>query len=117
MSQLSLAMEGTPATVIAILKTLPLASILVPLFTVLCYVFLATTLDSAAYTVASICSKDLTGYEEPTRWLRIVWALAIAVVGVGLLSVGGLKAVQLSTLIVALPMIPVFVIMALSFIR
>ena len=108
---------GTPATVVAILKTLPGSWLVLPVFTALCFVFLATTLDSSAYVVASICSKDLSGYEEPVRWLRLVWALAIAFVGVGLLSVGGLEAVQLSTVIVALPMIPVLVILAMSFLR
>jgi len=38
-------------------------------------------------------------------------------VGVGLLSVGGLKAVQSSTVLVALPMIPVLIIMAASMLR
>ena len=109
--------DGIPATVVAILKTLPAASILIPAFTILCFIFLATTLDSSAYMVASICSKDLTGYEEPARWSRMVWAFAIAFVGVGLLSVGGLKAVQLSTIIVALPMIPVLIIMSISFLK
>lgn len=112
-----LAAEGTPATVVAILKTLPGGWLVLPVFTALCFVFLATTLDSSAYMVASICSKNLSGYEEPVRWLRVVWALAIAFVGVGLLSVGGLEAVQLSTIIVALPMIPVLVIVTLSFLR
>jgi len=112
-----LADKGIPGTVVAILNTLPGSPIVLPVFTALCFVFLATTLDSSAYMVASICSKDLTGYEEPVRWLRLFWAFAIAIVGVGLLSVGGLKAVQLSTIIVALPMIPVLVIVTMSFLR
>lgn len=109
--------SGIPATVVAILQTMPMSSIILPVFTLLCFVFLATTLDSSAYMVASICSKDLTGYQEPSRWSRLVWAFAIAFVGVGLLSVGGLKAVQLSTIIVALPMIPVLIIMTISFLK
>lgn len=112
-----LASDGIPSTVVAILNTLPGAVIILPLFTLLCFVFLTTTLDSSAYMVASICSKDLSGYEEPVRWLRLVWAFAIAIVGVGLLAVGGLDAVQLSTIIVALPMIPILVIVVISFLR
>ncbi|WP_347268821.1 BCCT family transporter [Paracoccus sp. (in: a-proteobacteria)] len=109
--------SGTPAAVVAILRTLPASWLILPVFTALCFVFLATTLDSSAYMVASVCSRNLSGYEEPARWLRMVWAFAIAFVGVGLLSVGGLEAVQLSTVIVALPMIPVLVIVTLSFLR
>jgi BCCT family betaine/carnitine transporter len=109
--------QGTPATVVAILNTLPLSGLVIPVFTILCFVFLATTLDSSAYMLASICTKKLSGYEEPARWNRLLWAFIIAIVGVGLLSVGGLKAVQISTILVALPMIPVLVILAMSLMR
>ena len=115
--QAILSAEGIPATVVAVLNTMPGASIIVPLFTLLCFVFLATTVDSSAYMLAAICTKKLTGYEEPARWNRILWTVMLALVGVGLLSVGGLKAVQISTILVALPMIPVLIIMASSLVR
>lgn len=108
---------GIPATVVAILQTLPAASIVIPVFTLLCFIFLATTVDSSAYMLAAICTKEITGYQEPARWNRILWTLLLALVGVGLLSVGGLKAVQTSTILVALPMIPVLFIMAASMLR
>ncbi len=109
--------SGIPATVVAVLKTLPLSTIIIPVFTLLCFVFLATTVDSSAYMLASICTKEISGYQEPARWNRILWTVLLAVVGVGLLSVGGLKAVQTSTILVALPMIPVLVIMSMSLLR
>ncbi len=109
--------SGIPATVVATLKTLPAASVILPIFTILCFVFLATTVDSSAYMLASICTKEISGYQEPARWNRILWTLLLAFVGVGLLSVGGLKAVQTSTILVALPMIPVLIIMVLSLLR
>jgi BCCT family betaine/carnitine transporter len=67
--------------------------------------------------LASTCTKEITGYQEPARWNRILWTLILALVGIGLLSVGGLKAVQSSTILVALPMIPVLIIMSASLIR
>ncbi|MGE6475180.1 BCCT family transporter [Psychrobacter sp. NPDC078631] len=115
--QAILSSDGIPATVVAILKTLPVAWLVIPLFTLLCFVFLATTVDSSAYMLASICTKELTGYEEPARWNRILWTLMLALVGIGLLSVGGLKTVQTSTILVALPMIPVLIIMSASLVR
>lgn len=109
--------SGIPATVVAVLKTLPAPEVIIPLFTLLCFVFLATTVDSAAYTLASVCTRELSGYEEPARYNRVLWAVLLAFVGVGLLSVGGLKAVQISTLLVALPMLPVLLIMGMSLVR
>lgn len=109
--------QGIPATVLAILQTMPMANLIIVVFVLLCFVFLATTLDSSAYVLASVTSRELSGYEEPRRWIRITWALLLAVVGVGLIKVGGLKAVQTSTIIVALPMIPVLGVLAWSLMR
>jgi BCCT family betaine/carnitine transporter len=109
--------QGMPAMVVAVLKTLPFSSVIIPAFTVLCFVFLATTVDSSAYTLASISTRELNGYEEPARANRVLWAVLLALFGVGLLVVGGLKAVQTSTLVVALPMLPVMLIMAISLVR
>lgn len=109
--------QGIPATVLAILKTMPMANLVIITFVLLCFIFLATTLDSAAYVLASVTSRELSGYEEPRRWIRIIWALLLAVVGIGLIKVGGLKAVQTSTIIVALPLIPVLGILAWSLLR
>lgn len=109
--------QGIPATVLAILKTMPMAELVIAVFVLLCFVFLATTLDSAAYVLASVTSRELSGYEEPRRWIRITWALLLAVVGIGLIKVGGLKAVQTSTIIVALPLIPVLGVLAWSLLR
>lgn len=109
--------DGIPATVVAVLQTLPWGQVVLPLFTLLCFVFLATTVDSSAYMLAAVCTKELTGYQEPARWNRILWTLVVAGLGVALLEVGGLEAVQISTVLVALPMIPVLVMLFVSLLR
>lgn len=112
-----LSTSGIPATVVTILKTMPLGSIVLPAFILLCFIFLATTVDSSAYMLAAVCTKELTGYEEPARWNRILWTAAVAFLGMALLNVGGLEAVQISTVVVALPMIPVLLLLLLSLLR
>ncbi|MGI6630316.1 MAG: BCCT family transporter [Bacillota bacterium] len=109
--------SGSNAAIIAVVKTLPGSSIVLVVYTFLCFIFLATTLDSSAYTLASVCSKDLRGDEQPARWHRVFWALVLAVVAVGLLAVGGLSTVQTSTIVVALPLIPVLFVLVLSSLR
>jgi betaine/carnitine transporter, BCCT family len=108
---------GIPATIQAILGTLPMSGFITAMFILLCFVFLATTLDSAAYVLASVTSTQLTGYQEPKRWLRVTWALILAAVGAFLIQIGGLKPVQTSTIVVALPLIPVLFILTWSLMR
>lgn len=108
---------GIPATVQAILGTLPMPGLITTIFVILCFIFLATTLDSAAYVLASVTSRKLSGYQEPKRSIRIIWALILAGFGVALIQLGGLKPVQTSTIVVALPLIPVIVVLSVSLLR
>jgi BCCT family betaine/carnitine transporter len=109
--------KGTHGAVIAILQSLPGGWLILGLFTLLCFIFLATTLDSAAYTLASVSTKYLSGSQEPARWNRLVWAFLIAFVGVALLLVGGLDIVQISTLVFSLPMMGVLILLCFSLIK
>ncbi|MGV8982213.1 BCCT family transporter [Clostridium sp.] len=109
---------GTPGTIVAILETLPAGKWLVlPVFTILCLIFLSTTINSAAYTLSSQVTKKLTGDEEPPRWNRTLWAFILGIFALGLLLSGGLKAVQLSSVVVALPLIPILLLMVFSLMK
>lgn len=109
--------RGIPSAVEAILNTLPMSELVTGVFIILCFVFLATTLDSSAYVLASVTSRKLSGYQEPKRPLRLTWAFLIAGVGVALIQMGGGKVVQTASIVVALPMIPVLGILSWSLIR
>jgi len=105
-------------TIVAILSTIPGAKYLfLPVFTILCFIFLATTLNSAAYTLSSQVTRVISGDEEPPRWNRTLWGLILGLFAVGLLATGALKAVQLSSIIVALPLIPVLLLMVFSLMK
>jgi BCCT family betaine/carnitine transporter len=104
--------------IIAILETIPGARyVFIPAFTLLSFIFLATTLNSAAYTLSSQVTRELSGTEEPPRWNRTMWGILLGLFAVGLLATGALKAVQLSSIIVALPLIPVLLLMTVSFMK
>jgi BCCT family betaine/carnitine transporter len=109
-----LAEQGIAPTVVAIVNTLPFSTLISVLFTLLCFVFLATTLDSAAYVLASVSTKNLTGLDEPAKYNRLVWAFVLALIAVGLLQINGLKTVQASTIVTALPLIPVLLLLFMS---
>jgi BCCT family betaine/carnitine transporter len=109
--------QGGPAAIVAILDQLPLATLAIVIYALIALVFSATTYDSASYILASVATRRLPAGEDPDRWHRVFWALALAVLPLTLMFVGGLKVVQSATLIVSLPLIVVGVLMSVSLVK
>ena len=109
-----LADEGGAAAIVATLEQLPFAVLVIAAFAVISLVFSATTYDSASYILASCATRRLLPGEDPDRWNRVFWALALAVLPLTLMFIGGLKTVQTATLIVSLPLIIIGILMAVS---
>lgn len=98
-------------------NTIPFGVPLLIVFVVLSFIFGATTMDSSAYTLSTVASKDSGGAAEPARWHRFFWAIALAVVSLSLMYAGGedsLKALQSASVVVALPLIVVLTLMVFS---
>jgi BCCT family betaine/carnitine transporter len=112
-----LADQGGPAAIVAILDHLPFAALVIGVFAVIALIFSATTYDSASYILASCATRRLLPGEDPDRWHRVFWAMALAVLPLTLMFIGGLKTVQTATLIVSLPLIFVGVLMAVSLVK
>jgi choline-glycine betaine transporter len=96
-----LAENGLPAALLAIIGQLPMASILMPAFLVLIFIFLATTGDSMSLAI-SIC---ITGQDDPPASMRIFWALTMGAVAAILIymGAGGIGALQSFIVITAVP--------------
>jgi BCCT family betaine/carnitine transporter len=87
-------------------------------FLVVAAILMATTYDSASFTLASVASRDIRAGEDPARWNRLFWAVAIGIPPIALLFVeGGVKVVQSATVVVSLPLLAVGVLLALSILR
>jgi BCCT family betaine/carnitine transporter len=101
-----------------VIASLPLAQLALAVFVLVSVVLLATTYDSAAYTLASVSTKRLEAGRNPARWSRLFWACALGFTPVTLLFVeGGLKVVLSATIVVSLPLLAVGVLMAASLVR
>ena len=109
--------SGAPTAIIAVINSLPLSTIVLPLFCVLALIFLATQFDSAAYTMAAVATVELQEDEHPARWQRLFWAFALAGLPLSLMFVGGLKALQTAAITLALPQLFITTIMAISLVR
>ena len=108
-----LATQGQSAAIVAILKTLPLAKFMMIFLCVVCFVYLATTIDSCAYVLAGTTTRKLDEKEDPARWNRIVWAILFCLLSIGLMVIGGLEAVKTISVLTGLPLVAViFILMA-----
>jgi len=95
-----------------------IAPLLLVVFIILAFIFGATTLDSSAFTLASVATEEQQdATTEPARWHRLFWAIVLAGVSLALMYLGGLKPLQTASIVVALPLMVVLVIMVMSFFR
>ncbi|WP_085524636.1 BCCT family transporter [Tuberibacillus sp. Marseille-P3662] len=93
--------SGMPAAVMAIMDQLPLGFIMAIGFLIVTVIFVATTTDSMAYTVA----VAITGDDRPNKLIRVFWALMFGAVAVVLLSIGegSITALQNFIVVTAVP--------------
>jgi BCCT family betaine/carnitine transporter len=112
--------SGDPAVCLAIMSSFPLRWLLIPIYAVLIFAFLSTTLDASAQALANISSRK--GYSDlpSALWNRMAWAVTLAVFGMGILITGGekaLKTIQTSTIVGGVILIPVIAILAVGLFR
>lgn len=105
--------EGNEGVVLAIMQTLPFSKILIVLLVILCFVFLATTIDSTAMVLGTATSKNLDSEEDPHLLNRFSWAIAIFAIAIGLSTVGGLKLIQKFAIVLGFPLI--FIVFLISY--
>ncbi len=108
---------GTNATVLEIIKTMPMGGLMVFLHTLLLFTFVATSLDSTAFTCSSITTVQLTGDEEPATGMKLLWAVILLAVTGTLAAIGGLSAIQVSSLVFSVPLMFVSLILCMSLVK
>lgn len=93
--------SGLPAAIIAIGEQMPLSSVMPFIFLLLTTLFVVTTVDSMAYSIA----MSVTGEGDPPKPVRVFWAIVMAVIAVILIKIGdgGVGALQSFVVIAAVP--------------
>lgn len=104
-------------TIVAILNTLPLEWLIIPVYAILCLVFLSGTISSSAYTLASQVQKKISGDEEPRSIISVTWTILLGIYAAGLLLTGGITSVQLSSVMLGFPLIFITIIMVMSLMK
>ena len=105
---------GQNRAVVEIVKTLPFGRIWVGLHTLLLFIFVATSLNSTSYTLATMGTKQLKGDEEPTNKAKILWIITLLTVTGTLTLIGGLEAIQVGSVLASVPLMGIVILLVLS---
>ena len=103
--------QGMGPLVAAVIGQLPFPTFIMGVVTILSVIFYATTFDSAAYVMASICTRDLPNDQEPSAFSRVAWALGLGLIALGTMIAGGIETVKAMSVISSLPILPVLAMM------
>lgn len=91
--------------VVTIWGTMPFAGITLVIFFILAYISNWTLVNGAVYTISMVTTKELSGEEEPPKWSRVFWSVALCCLTLALVNIGQLKAVQTMTVAASIPML------------
>ncbi len=104
--------------IVNVLQTLPFSGIFMVLFCVVSVMFLATTLDGAAFTMASTATIGLSQNEEPHPLNRLFWCVALALVPLTMIFIGAdLNTIKTCAIITGVPIIFIMLIMIVGWIK
>ncbi len=104
--------QGATAAITALVASLPLGKVVLTIWMIVGIMFLATTLDSASWTLAASVTKNLGENDEPKRSLRMGWSVLLAVVPLAFIfAKADLGALQTLAILTA---VPIGVLAALS---
>lgn len=72
--------QGAEAAISAMLLSLPWGKVILVIWMIVATLFLATTMDSASFTLAAATTKNLGQNDNPSKLLRLFWALVLTAV-------------------------------------
>lgn len=96
--------QGQPAAILAIIGAMPFSKLMMIIVAILCFVFMATTVDSSSFVAAEATIKHENPEDVSPRWSRLFWAFISCLITFVLLRVGGFNAVQVLAILIGFPL-------------
>lgn len=109
--------QSPSAAIIGVLMQMPMKWLILPLFIFVGFVYSGTTVDSSAYALATVSSKNLKEGQEPILFNRGFWAIALGGIALVLMKLGGLGPLKTASLVVSVPLIFLMVISVFSLLK
>ncbi|WP_275075221.1 L-carnitine/gamma-butyrobetaine antiporter [Providencia rettgeri] len=108
---------GVPRAIIETWAALPLSTVTIWGFFILCFIATVTLINACSYTLAMSTCRAVKDGEEPPLLVRIGWSVLVGVIGIVLLALGGLKPIQTAIIAGGCPLFFVNIMVTLSFIK
>jgi BCCT family betaine/carnitine transporter len=109
--------QSASAAILGVLSQFKMQWLIMPLFIFVGFIYSATTVDSSAYSLAAVASKDTHGGLEPMLFNRAFWAIALGGIALVLMKIGGLAPLKTSSLVVGVPLVFLMGISYVSLLR
>lgn len=104
--------------IVQVLSSLPLGKIFMVIFCISTLLFLATTLDGSAYTMATTTTKGLKNTEEPSPMLRLFWCIMLSLVPLTMIFINAnLNTIKTCAIITAIPIVFIMIIVLVGWIK
>ncbi len=109
--------QSASAAILGVIHQLPLWWLMLPLFIFVGFVYSGTTVDSSAYAIAAVASKDMKEGREPSLFNRAFWAIALGLIALVLMKLGGLGPLKTASIVVSVPLLGLMGMSMVSLLR
>lgn len=104
--------------IVQTMQTLPMSWIFLLMFSVSSVLFLATTMDSAAFTLANVCMPELKNDEEPPATQKMFWCVMLSLVPLTLILIdANLNTIKTCAVITAAPIFIIMIIILIGWLK
>lgn len=108
---------GVARAIIETWAALPLSTVTMWGFFILCFLATVTLINACSYTLAMSTCREIREGEEPPLLVRIGWSVLVGIIGIVLLALGGLKPIQTAIIAGGCPLFFVNIMVTWSFIK
>ncbi|MDO8254408.1 L-carnitine/gamma-butyrobetaine antiporter [Shewanella algae] len=108
---------GAARAIIETWAALPMSTITMWMFFILCFLATVTLINACSYTLAMSTCKGVDTDNEPPVWVRVGWSVLVGVIGIVLLALGGLKPLQTAIIAGGAPLVFVNIMIIISFLK
>lgn len=113
-----LAAGSDTLAIIEVMRSLPGGPVFMIAFCISSLLFLATTLDGAAFTMASTSTIGLKEGEEPSPFLRLFWCIMLALVPLAMIFIGAdLNTIKSCAFITSVPVIFIMIVLLYGWLK